>query len=98
MTYTIAVRTGEVHIDHERCAACASHACIAACARYGVGILALVDGRPQLNVPPDEAQRRDNECLACEEACRLRGQAAITIVLPIAGLEEHEERHGHPAG
>ena len=43
-------------------------------------------------VSPEEAGRVCVECLACEIECALRGRGAITIELPIPGLEEYKAR------
>jgi Fe-S-cluster-containing hydrogenase component 2 len=97
--YHFELRTGRVTIDHTRCVGCATLACIWACRRYGSAVLRAEKGRPVLAIPPQETVRRDVECLACEIACHLRGQQAITISLPIAGLEEYKSSaHGHSAG
>ncbi len=96
--YSFEVRTGMVFIDHRKCEGCESLACVEACSCYGSGILKAEDGKPVLTVPRPEAKRRDIECLACEIECHFRGQQAIAISLPIAGLEEYRRSaHGHPA-
>jgi hypothetical protein len=96
--YCFSTRTGQICIDHKRCLACRSTACVDACQRYGIGILESEDGKPVLNVSLEEARRRDTECLACEQECELYGEKALVISLPIAGLEEYREQHGHTAG
>jgi len=98
MTYCFGTRTGQICIDHAKCSACTTKACVDACSRYGAAILMLEDGKPVLNVSLEEAERRDTECLACEQECEVRGKGAIVIVLPINGLDEYRERHGHTAG
>lgn len=98
MMYRFSTRTGEICIDHDKCTGCTTIACVDACQRYGVAILTAENGKPVLNVSPEEATRRDTECLACEQECRLHGHRAIVISLPIAGLEEYRESHGHTAG
>jgi len=96
--YTFKLRTGQVSIDHSKCASCATLACVQACRRYGSAVLKVELGKPVLAIPGDETGRRDIECLACEIACYLRGRQAITISLPIAGLEEWKSSaHGHSA-
>ncbi len=96
--YRFEARTGLVSIDREKCTGCNSFACIKACSLYGSGILRLEKGLPALAVSLDEAKRRCSECLACEMDCQFQGRQAITIVLPIAGLEEYRRAgHGHPA-
>ena len=97
--YTFDVRTGQISIDHEKCLDCTSLACVAACTRYGSRILKGEGGKPVLAITPEETVRRDIECLACELACYLHGQQALTISLPIVGLQQYRESaHGHPAG
>jgi hypothetical protein len=95
--YCFDTRTGQVCIDYAKCSDCVTMACVDACREHGVAILAEEAGRPLLNVSPEEARRRDSECLACEIACRQFGRQAITIHLPIAGLEEYREKHGYSA-
>lgn len=98
MMYCFNTRTGRICIDHAKCSDCTTIACVDACTRYGAGILTVEEGKPLLNVSLEEAQRRDTECLACEQECELRGKSAIVITLPIDGLDEHREKHGHPTG
>ena len=96
--YTFEFRTGQVSIDHAKCDGCTTFACARACSLYGSGILRIEKGRPVLAVSPGEAKRRCTECLACEISCHFHGRQAITISLPIAGLEEHRRAvHGHIA-
>jgi hypothetical protein len=95
MTYCFDTRTGQVSIDHARCEGCDSKACVEACHRVGADILALEGGLPVLAVAAEEARRLDTECLACEIACFLRGRQALTISLPIPGLEQYRSRYGH---
>jgi hypothetical protein len=96
--YCFETRTGQVCIDHDQCVGCDSQACVEACRRFGSNILAVEEGLPVLSVSREEARRRDTECLGCEIECLLHGQRAITISLPIAGLEEFRNRHGNSAG
>jgi Fe-S-cluster-containing hydrogenase component 2 len=97
--YTFELRTGHISIDHTRCIGCTTLACVEACRRYGSAVLKAEAGRPVLAIPRHETKRRDIECLACEIACCLRGHQAITISLPIAGLEEWKSSaHGHSVG
>ncbi len=87
--YAFATVTGSVHIDHDRCAGCATRGCVEACAP---GILKLTKERPVLAVDPEEARRgKCTECLACEIFCRFHECAAIVIHLPIPGLKEYRE-------
>jgi len=87
--YAFNFRTGKVIIDHSRCPRCKTYDCAKACRLYGAGILKLEKGLPVLNVPPDEAERRDNECLACEQVCPW---GAITIELTVKGLDDWESK------
>jgi hypothetical protein len=97
--YSFDTRTGCIHIEHDRCQECTSKSCVEACKKYGAGVLAVEQGKALLNVPPQEAKRRDPECLACEVACWLHGKQAIHISLPIAGLEPlRSGTHGNTAG
>ena len=97
--YSFECRTGRVSIDHSKCDGCATFACVEACRLYGSGILGVQGDKPMLTVAPEYAKRRCTECLACELDCYSRGQQAITISLPLAGLEEFRRAvNGHSAG
>jgi ferredoxin len=85
--YEFEFRTGKVSIDYGKCDGCASFACVKACSLYGRNILRVQGGKPVLSVSPEEVRRLCIECLACEQECYFRGQQALTIVLPIAGLD-----------
>jgi len=99
MTYSFEARTGRVSIDQGKCDGCTTFACVKACSLYGSGILRVEGGKPVLAIPREETKRRCIECLACEIDCYFQGKQAITISLPIAGLEEFRRAvHGHPAG
>lgn len=87
--YEFEFRTGKISIAHDDCTDCTTQGCINACNLYGSGILKLQEGKPVLAVRADEAKRLCTECLACEQECLLRGQKALTIVLPILGLDEY---------
>jgi len=97
--YAFEFRTGRVSIDSAKCAGCPTFACVKACSLYGSGILRVEGGRPALSIPLEETRRRCLECLACEVGCWLQGRQAVTISLPMAGLEEYRRGvHGHSAG
>jgi hypothetical protein len=97
--YSFDTRTGCVQIDHEKCQECTSKGCVEACKKYGAGILKVEQGKAVLSVQPEEAKRRDPECVACELECWLRGRQAIAISLPIAGPEQlRSGTDGHIAG
>ena len=87
-------RTIKVIIDETRCEGCATHACVEACKTFSRGILVLKDGRPAVELGPEELARRGTECLACEYECWFRGNSAITIEVPITGLAEYRTKHG----
>ena len=81
-------RSLTVSIDLPRCQECSSKACVAACAQYDRGVLQLSDGVPSVDhLEESELRRRATECLACELACRLRGLGALSIEVPIEGLD-----------
>lgn len=89
MIYEFEFRTGRVSIDHSECARCTTYACVKACSLYGSGILRVQGGRPMLGIPSHEAKRLCIECLACEHDCLHKGRKAVTITLPIPGLDEY---------
>ena len=59
-------------------------ACVKACRLYGRNILKIENNKPVLAVSdPDEIKRLDNECLACEYQCQLKGHGCIHIDIPL---------------
>ncbi|MHC4251475.1 MAG: ATP-grasp domain-containing protein [Planctomycetota bacterium] len=76
-------RTGRVLVDEKLCEGCTSLACVKACSLYGGYLYRVRDGRMALGIPPDAVPKRCNECLACEYECRVRGQGALRIELPL---------------
>jgi hypothetical protein len=83
-------RSIKINIDISKCPTCATKACVEACKTFARGILQLKDGTPSLShLSPDEVIKRGTECLACEFACRQRGKQAITIDIPIKGLDKY---------
>jgi len=87
-------RTIKVIIDEAKCEGCTTHACVEACKTYSRGILVLKDGKPAVELSPEELARRGTECLACEYECWFRGNSAITIKVPIKGLAEYRKKYG----
>jgi hypothetical protein len=87
-------RTIKVIIDETKCEGCTTHACVDACKTYSRGILVLKDGKPAVELGPEELARRGTECLGCEYECWFRGNSAITIEVPITGLAEYRKKHG----
>lgn len=87
-----AEKTITVTIDTAACEACAMKACVEACAQYSRGILRLREGLPSVgHLTTDEVARRGTECLACEYACRTRGRSALSIEVPVEGLDDYLE-------
>ncbi len=83
-------RSIKVHIDISKCPGCTTKACVEACKKFSRAILQLKDGIPSVSsLRPDEVVKRGTECLACEFACRQRGKQAITIDIPIRGLDNY---------
>lgn len=87
-------RTIRVVIDEGKCLDCTTHACIDACKTYSRGILVLKDGKPAVEGSAEELARKGTECLACEYECWFRGNSAISIEVPVQGLEEYRQKHG----
>ncbi|MGQ9857941.1 MAG: hypothetical protein ACUVS3_04525 [Thermodesulfobacteriota bacterium] len=87
-------RTIKVIVEEEKCQWCRTHACVEACKKFDRSILQLVDGKPGVTLSAEELKRLGTECLACEFACRQRGNGAIRIEVPIAGLDEYRRKHG----
>ena len=87
-------RTIKITIDEAKCKGCTSYACVEACKVYSRGILVLKDGKPAVEGTPEELDRKGTECLACEYECWFRGNSAITIDIPIKGLDEYRKKYG----
>ena len=87
-------RTINIIIDDDKCKDCKTHACVEACKTFSRGILVLKDGKPAVEGSPEELERTGTECLACEYECWFRGNSAITIEVPIEGLDQYREKHG----
>lgn len=89
-----AERTLTVKIDTSKCAACETKACADACKKYARGVLEIDDqGRASVaHRSAEEILRLGTECLACELACKTSGKNAITIEIPIKGLDEYLEK------
>jgi hypothetical protein len=88
LVYEFEFRTGKISINRGKCTGCTTHACVKACGLYGSGILKIWEGRPQLTIGAEETKRLCTECLACEFDCFFEGEKAISIHLPIPGLDE----------
>jgi succinyl-CoA synthetase beta subunit len=87
--YTFQSLTGTVTYDHAVCDTCESKACLTTCVPK---ILKLENGRPVLNITPEDAKRgRCTECLACEVECHFEGAGGGYVDLPIPGLDEDRE-------
>lgn len=57
-------------------------ACVKACRLMGRNILKIENNRPVLAVTdPEEIQRLDNECLACEYNCSMFGPGCVQITV-----------------
>ena len=89
-----AERTLKVKIDTSKCDTCATKACADACKKYARGVLGIDDqGRASVaHRSEDEVLRLGTECLACELACKTSGNDAITIEIPIKGLDEYIQK------
>lgn len=89
-----AERTLTVKIDTSKCDTCATKACADACKKYARGVLRIDDqGRASVaHHTADEILRLGTECLACELACKTSGNDAITIEIPIKGLDEYIQK------
>jgi hypothetical protein len=80
-TYAFRFRTGEIVIDHTKCAKCKTYACVKADSLFGTGVLRIQDRRPVLTTSFDDATRLCSECLACELYCQVHGNKALRIKL-----------------
>ncbi len=87
-------RTIKITIDESKCVDCKTHACAAGCKLFSRGILVIKDGKPALGGDAAYAERVGTECLACEYECWFRGNKAIKIEAPVAGLKEYLEKRG----
>ncbi|AFM39300.1 hypothetical protein Desaci_0226 [Desulfosporosinus acidiphilus SJ4] len=80
-----------VKIDTSKCDTCETKACADACKKYARGLLGINDqGKASVeHRSEEECLRLGTECLSCEFACRTRGNNAITIEIPVKGLDEY---------
>ena len=93
----ICARKSTITIDYGKCEpalkntsepAC-GFACVKACRLYGRNILRIEGNKPALAVlDPKEIERLDNECLACEYHCEVKGTGCISIAVPLEGIDE----------
>lgn len=91
-----AEKSCKVIIDTSKCDTCETKACAEACKKYARGLLGIDDhGRASVaHRTSDEVLRLGTECLSCEYACKFRGNDAITIEVPVKGLDEYLEKRG----
>lgn len=89
-----AEKTLKVKIDTSKCDTCKTKACADACKKYARGVLGIDEqGRASVaNCSAEEILRLGTECLACELACNTLGKNAITIEIPIKGLDEYIQK------
>jgi len=80
-----------VKIDTSKCDTCETKACAEACKKFARGLLGIDDkGRASVaHRDTEEVLRLGTECLACELACKTKGNNAITIEVPVKGLDEY---------
>ncbi|MPN14598.1 hypothetical protein SDC9_161925 [bioreactor metagenome] len=80
-----------ITIDTSKCDSCETKACADACQKYARGLLGIDDqGRASVaHRSNEEVLRLGTECLACEFACKFRGNDAIRIEVPVSGLDEY---------
>lgn len=80
-----------VKIDTSKCDTCKTKACADACKKYARGLLGINEqGRASVeNRTSEECLRLGTECLACEFACKTLGNDAISIEIPVKGLDEY---------
>ena len=81
---TFDINGGKVYLDVARC----DETTNALLLEHGRGIFRIDDGRPVLNMSPQEAAGKDSELIACEVECRARARDVIYVDLPIPGLDE----------
>ncbi|HWJ03970.1 MAG TPA: hypothetical protein VNU93_09835 [Verrucomicrobiae bacterium] len=86
----------KVKIDTSKCDTCTTKACAEACKKYARGVLGIDDqGRASVaHRSQDEVLRLGTECLACEFACKTRGNNALEIEVPVEGLDEYLKKRG----
>jgi hypothetical protein len=84
-----------INIDTSKCDTCETKACAAACKKYARGLLQIADGKPSVeHLGAEEVLRLGTECLACEIACKFEGNKALTIDVPITGLDAYQAKRG----
>lgn len=81
---------GVVYVDLERCSGCATKVCIDVCQTQGGPLVLDEGGVPTLRWSREELKRGGcPECLGCELDCRVRGEGAVTITLPLAEFDDY---------
>ncbi|MCP4590989.1 MAG: succinyl-CoA synthetase subunit beta [bacterium] len=76
------INGGTAYVDYDKC----DEATNAVLLEYGKGIFEIKDGKPVLALSEEAVAGKDSELIACEVECRGRGQDAIYVSLPIAGM------------
>jgi hypothetical protein len=76
---------GKISIDLDGCSTCSTRACIKKCRSSKTKpVLVIKDGAPVLNFDHEDIKKGAcTECLACELDCRVYGNGAVNITLPI---------------
>jgi hypothetical protein len=82
---------GTITLDLARCIECETKVCLQVCqVQGGPLVLDEVLGVPSLQWSTAEVERGGCvECLGCELDCTIYGRKAVTIVLPLSGLDEY---------
>ena len=90
--HTFRFRTGQITIDHGKCARCDNYACVKADSLFGTNVLRIQHGIPVLTISPEDAKRLCNECLTCELYCQSYGNKGLSMDLDMFGLSEYRAK------
>ena len=99
-------RCAQVVIDYGKCEPAqmqtlnpkCGFACVKADRMYDRSILKIEACRPVLATPPEVAEKKSNESLSWEYACRAVGVNAISITVAFPGLEEFRATNQYADG
>lgn len=83
-----------LRIDTSKCTGCETKVCVEACKKYARGLLEIdTEGKASVaHRSTEEIGRLGTECLACEFACKFKGNDAIHIDVPVKGLDEYIQK------
>ena len=80
---TFDINGGKVYVDVARCDEATNKLLL----EYGGNIFKIENGKPALNLSPEEVAGKDSELIACEIECRARANDVVYVDLSIPGVD-----------